>query len=162
MKFEDPADRYLTEWYDNTYFYVSRTLVVVAENEAVVGIDAQLSEGGSISGTVTDVNGDPVEGIEVSTSDGSSLTTSDGSYLITGLIPGSYLVSFRDVDDVADRGYLSEWYDDADNEGSATPVVVADGEVVAGIDAELSVGGSISGTVTGPDGSPVAAVRVHG
>ena len=117
VKFEDPADRYLTEWYDNTYFYVSRTLVVVGDDEAVVGIDAQLSEGGSISGTVTDANGDPVEGIEVSTSDGSSLTASDGTYLITGLIPGSYTVSFRDVDDVADRGYLSEWYDDAVRRG---------------------------------------------
>ncbi len=160
LRFEDPGDRYLTEWYDDTYFYVSRTPVVVAENEALVGIDAQLSEGGSISGTVTDVNGDPVEGIEVSTSDGWSLTTSDGSYLITGLIPGSYAVFFRDVDDVADRGYLSEWYDDADNEDSATPVVVADGEVVAGIDAELSVGGSISGRVTDEAGDPLALIHV--
>ena len=160
VRFGDPADRYLTEWYDNAYFYESRTLVVVGDGKAVVGIDAQLSEGGSISGTVIDVNGDPVEGIEVSTSDGSSLTASDGSYLITGLIPGSFTVFFRDVDDVANRGYLPEWYDDAVNESSATPVVVADGEAVVGIDAQLSTGSSISGTVTDEDGIPLAGIKV--
>ena len=88
----------------------------------------------------------------------SSSTTSDGSYLITVLFPGSYSVTFRDVDD---RGYAPEWYDDANNEGSATAVEVGAGEAVVGIDAQLAEGGSISGRVTDESGDPLAGITVH-
>ena len=160
VQFDDVEDRYLTEWYDNTYFVESATPVAVADGEAVVGIDAQLSAGGSISGTVTDANGDPVVGgtIEVLVSGPTSRVTValGGSYVIGPLIPGSYTVAFNDFE----GRYAPEWYDDANNAESATPVVVADGEAVVGIDAQLSTGGSISGTVTDGAGDPLAGVYV--
>ena len=146
---------HLGEWYDNAEDPFAATGVAVATGAVVTGIDAQLTEHGTISGTVTDANGDPVEGIQVSAGDFSSSTTSDGSYLITVLFPGSYTVAFRDVDD---RGYAAEWYDDANNEGSATPVEVDAGEAVVGIDAQLAEGGSISGRVTDESGDPLAGI----
>ena len=147
--------QHLGEWYDNAEDPSLATGVAVATGAVVTGIDAQLTEHGTISGTVTDANGDPVEGIQVSAGDFSSSTASDGSYLITGLFPGSYTVTFRDVDD---RGYAAEFYDDANNEGSATAVEVGAGEAVVGIDAQLEEGGSISGRVTDESGDPLAGI----
>jgi hypothetical protein len=48
----------------------------------------------TISGSVTEANGSPVEGVTISASDGSSATTaSDGSYTFSGLADGSYTLS---------------------------------------------------------------------
>ena len=69
----------------------------------------------------------------------------------------SYTVQFEEVQN---GGYLSEWFDDALDQASATPVVVGDGQAVSGIDAQLDIGGSISGTVTDANGDPVMAVQV--
>ena len=66
--------------------------------EAVVGIDAQLSTGGSISGTVTDEAGDPLAGVHVtlgSPDASAAVTEADGSYQIGALAAGSYTVRFE-------------------------------------------------------------------
>ncbi len=158
VQFLDLADRYLTEWYDNAYVEESATPVVVAAREAVVGIDAQLSEGGSISGRVTDETGNPLAGVHVTLgSPGSSeaFTDADGSYQLRPLAAGSYRVRFE-----GEPGYFVEWFDDAPDEASATPVVVARDQAVSGIDAQLFDGAAISGTVTDEDGNPLGGITV--
>ncbi len=109
---------------------------------------------GRISGTVTGPGGVPVPGAEVDAwqRDGNDYgyveTTSDGSYTIFGLNPGTYVVEFYPPDG---SGLVPELYDDAPY-SSPTEVVVVAGLTTSGIDAELSEGGSISGTVTTPEG----------
>ncbi len=117
-----------------------RQPVEVDDGEAVVGIDAQLAEGGSISGRVTDESGDPLAGVTVHWRGGTTNAQPPRPMARTrsaGWRAYSYTVQFQDFQD---RGYLSEWFDDAPDQASATPVVVGGGQAVSGIDAQLADG----------------------
>jgi hypothetical protein len=110
---------------------------------------------GSISGAVTvQGSGSPLAGICVDVVDVASgdfvsfsITDASGMYAAGGLPTGSYKVLFSDwCDDSHD--YLSEWYDDKTSEATADPVAVTAPNTTTGINAALSLGGAISGTVT--------------
>jgi hypothetical protein len=151
VQFTDYSAIHLDEYFDDVVQYDAATLVGVTAPDATAGIDAGLSTGGSIAGTVTeDGSGDPLEDVQVCASgvntDYSSCadTAADGTYSIGPLPDDSYRVDFQDFAGT----YLREYFDDAANYDSATPVVIAAAADATGIDAGLSRGGSISGTVT--------------
>ena len=105
---------------------------------------------GSISGVVTDeASGAPLEGMCVSVVPAyvNVRTDSTGHFTIDALDAGSYTVSFGDC---ANRPplYLTEWYDNKPNCQACDPVNVGAGASVVGIDAALTKGGAITGTVT--------------
>ncbi len=84
----------------------------------------------------------------------------DGSYRLEGLAPGLYYVS------AMARQFETRYYPNAVDRATATPVRVAEGAVVEGIDIRLepyrAAAGSITGTVTrAEDGRPVAGAVVH-
>ncbi len=101
---------------------------------------------GRISGTVTGPGGVPVAGVMVDAGQldgvdwGYAETTSDGSYTIFGLDPGAYEVTFLPSEGI---GLVGATY--------PTDVTVMSGVTTSGIDAELTEGGSISGTLTLPE-----------
>jgi hypothetical protein len=108
---------------------------------------------GTITGTVTDPGGDPIEGAMVTSwywDYESTYTGADGTYELT-VSPGNLPVQFfpPEGSDLA-----PEYYDDT--YGTPTPVHVVSGAESAGIDAQLEVGGTITGTVTDSVGSPLA------
>lgn len=81
----------------------------------------------------------------------SSLNTdADGKYLFDKLNPGHYAFCF------SAPGYIDECYQDAPDLISSRAVSVAPGSNTTDIDAGLALGGSLSGTVYGPDGDPVS------
>ena len=105
--------------------------VHVADGQAVTGIDIALAPmggggNGSISGTVYDKKTNaPIAGATV-TAGGcsrSATTGSDGTYTITGLADGSYAIR------AMKSGYVCATY--------PTPVVIANGQPVTGIDFHL-------------------------
>lgn len=124
---------------------------------------------GSISGTVTGTDGFTVlPGIQVQAyrltwweelefwdwnSIGSTATGGDGRYELTPLAAGTYRLVFQNGD-----GSVSEIYDDVPGsvpwEGG-DDLVIAEDTILDGINAQLNMMpmGSISGTVTGPDGT---------
>ena len=109
---------------------------------------------GSISGVVTAEDGTPLAGIEVRLEqlsgghlDLTTGTDAQGSYHIDLLETGIYALGFSDPTGV----YASELYADTLYRDERMKVPVA-GNHVAGIDAELAIGGSISGTVTAVTG----------
>jgi hypothetical protein len=126
---------------------------------------------GSISGTVTDatthssiagvrVCAFELEGGEVPEEEVESCVHSEasGSYTVAGLADGEYGVDF----DAGSEGlnYLYEAWQEKDTRFDADPILVSGGPV-SGIDAELSGGGGISGTVTGtPLGQMLAGIEV--
>jgi uncharacterized repeat protein (TIGR01451 family) len=151
------AQGFLTQYYDGVSNEDEATLVAVGDEEESTNIDAALDRGASISGTLTDADGNGIDR-GWATAEGpvwtEVRTRSDGTYTLSGLTPGEYVVSFTG------RGSLPEYFDDVTDVEDATPVSVeADGSVT-GIDASLSRGATISGTVTDEDGLPVAGVRV--
>ncbi|NCA82473.1 MAG: hypothetical protein EOM72_06960 [Opitutae bacterium] len=123
--------------------------------------------GASISGTVTDSTGTtPLEGIDVTAyqDDGfwwshvqSASTDSDGHYTIENLDGGTYRVGFWDVN----KNYAEEYYDDAPDVDAATDIVLGASQDLTGVDAQLEPASSISGMVTGPDGSPLNGIGVQ-
>lgn len=93
---------------------------------------------GSISGTVTDDEGTPLEGVDVLLWRGSTTTGPDGSFSVVGLAPGGHDVAFRDPD-------LRVLRDGRDGV-----------QVTAGASTRLDVvlqrAGVVTGTIVGPDG----------
>lgn len=167
----------VAEYYDDATNWADATLVAVTDSDAS-GIDAALSIGRAISGKVTipgDVPAEWLKGVAVGATNadggnpGYSASVDDvtGEYTIFGVAPGRYNVQFYALTYWAEEGgvrpnLLAEYFDDAPDLLSASPVDVTMGDVT-GIDAELTEGRSISGTVTIPvDAEPdwLASVRV--
>ncbi len=112
-------------------------------------------ETGRIAGIVTNEEGVPLAGIQVTPfhiSDSGErnlvwqqqvLTDSAGSYQITDLEPGPYIVRFQDLEGI----YAFEDYPEQ--------LVVRSGQTTVDIDAALTLGGVITGYVSLYDGTPV-------
>jgi Ca2+-binding RTX toxin-like protein len=110
----------------------------------------------SISGVVTDPGGSPIAGASVSASPysetgtyGSTATGPDGTYIIAAIAAGSYRVQ------ACATGYICEYYDDHLLWEDADPVAAIEGSNTPSINFSLRVGGTISGTVTDSEGTPI-------
>jgi protocatechuate 3,4-dioxygenase beta subunit len=132
-------------------------------------VHGQLDEAGAITGSVTDTNGNPVPGVQVSAfgsrdtwvASHVASTASDGTYRIDGVRPPETGAGYRVLfSPPAGSGLGTEWFDDADGRTLATEVAVAGGQTLGGVDAELAQTGAISGTVTDAGGNPVPGVQV--
>ena len=135
------APGYFPEWYSDKQDFASADPVVVSTGQAITGIDAALRStagSGSISGTVTDDLGNPVDPICVDAVlpneviQAGVLTQADGSYTITGLATGTYKVLFGQCWSTTE--YVMEWYQEKSDISSADPVSVTDGVDTPGID----------------------------
>lgn len=129
-------------------------------------VSRSLASTGSVSGSLTDPDGNLVAGAEVRLREvGSpwvaSTTTSaaDGSYSFGDVQPGDYQVLF-----VAPSGSSlgDVWYDGVDTRSEAGVVHVLSGEPVIA-DATMPWSRALSGTVTSPGAAPVegAVVRAY-
>jgi len=155
---------FVSESYNNKANFSSADLVAVTQGSTTSGIDATLSEGGSISGTVTEEgSGIPLASVYVSVYDAacswmsSASTDATGSYIVGGLRTGNYEVQYQHFS----GNHISEWYNDKVSCNSADPVSVSQGSTTSGVGAALAVGGSISGTVTTDgSGAPLAGICV--
>lgn len=169
LGFSNWSGDYVDEYYQNVPDLDSASDLTVQVGTVLSGIDASLAEKGKVSGTVTGADGvTPLEGIEVVAyvhEDGQEewddvrkvRTSADGSYLLHGLDSGTVRIGFHDKD----RVFLPEFYEDAATLAGAQDISVTASNTVQGIDASLSLAGSIAGTVTGPDGiTPLNDVNV--
>ena len=128
--------------------------VTVVQGADHAGIDAALVRSGSISGTVV-AEGSlaPIEGVEVEFCAAWSnfcwvmFTNAAGRYSITWLEPGDWTVGFIPADPHA---FVSEWYNNKPDRGSADLITVHASDDILGIDAVLSPPSLISvGTFDG-------------
>jgi hypothetical protein len=105
---------YIEEYYYETATLDTAALVSVTVGQVTPNIDFTLDRLGSISGTVRDLQGNPLSGVNVAVCDAtthnwvrSGSTASDGSYKVEGLSTGSYHV-------MASRYlFLAEYYQEA-------------------------------------------------
>jgi protocatechuate 3,4-dioxygenase beta subunit len=142
-------------------FAPTRTAAVTAPN-ATTNADIVMAAGGTLTGRVTDTSGTPLQNITVyvSSSDGEFQeyvqTDVSGVYQATGLPSGEYGVLFRP------SAFIPEAYNDRPNFSNADRVTVTAPDTVSNIDAELTKGASVRGTVTdAATGDPLPGVYVE-
>ena len=123
-------------------------------------VNAALTVGGTISGTVTvssdlpDFSGICVDAFaqgDFLSPSGSTTTASDGSYSLTNLAPGNYDVEFSAGCGISEN-VGQQWYNNKASQSSANVVAVTAGGSTSAINGTLSLGGTISGTVTAAAG----------
>jgi hypothetical protein len=135
---------WVTEFWEEARWPDEATLVPVVEGADTSDIDFSLELGGSISGVVTDVSGNPIEGADVHDDPcghqppwwwsflSGAETGPDGVYTLPGLATGSYIVW-------AGAGfYVTEYYDNVPTYEEATCVPVVEGSDTPNIDFSLS------------------------
>ncbi len=143
--------------------------ITVTDDRTTSGIDAQLERAGSITGMVTNADGNPVLDVQVSAQRWNpvegywqwvalDLSGPAGTYRLDGLRPGNYRVCFYDA--FAGGGYAQECYEGAGDADGARDVAVVAGATTAGIDAELGTAGRIGGTLTRADGAHLEGIEV--
>lgn len=154
VRFSDPADLYLDQFYNHASRFETASNIFVSTLGSVTNINAQMNAVSSISGMVFGPdNATPQPGINVAAykmndffeweEAENSITDVNGSYLLTGLAPNNYRVMFRDFT----GDLLTEWYLDADSINDASDVVVPLSSTVSGINVAMAYASRISGTV---------------
>lgn len=141
------------QWYDGASSPSTATPLTFVAGTTDSAINAALLPGGAISGKITSAStAKALSGICVyafSTNAptyafGSSAST--GNYVIKGMAAGSYAVDF--YTGCGNKGnYVPQYYNDAPDYQSATPVAVTVGQTTGSINAVMAPGGAISGTV---------------
>lgn len=167
VAFDDPNDKYLTEYWNDATVQASATPLVLATDQAATNINAALAlnptgggepPGTDASGVVRDSAGKPLPGIRVDaltttpTIDDAALvdidyTDSQGRYFLTNLNgDDQFKLVYSDNDLLADGElpYLTEWYKDRHSYKTADPIAVA-GTKVTGLDAVLQQSGGSTG-----------------
>ncbi|WP_226005885.1 carboxypeptidase regulatory-like domain-containing protein [Natrinema salinisoli] len=119
---------------------------VTIEVETTTTADVTLEERpGSVEGTVTDADGEPVAGATVTVGDQQTTTGENGSYAVD-IEPGEYTLEIS-----------AEGYQDA----SEDVTVEAGGTTTADVTLEpVPTDGTLEGTVTDTDGEPIADATV--
>jgi hypothetical protein len=148
-------------WYPTEYD--NGALVVVTGGQTTSGIDVQLGLGGGLSGTVTDTKGHPLTNVCVFavriTRNSLSLyeefgLAPGGTFELASIQPGPWTLSFEGCG----SNYALQFWKDATSYKDATVIDVPPGPTVTGIDAALSVGGKITGTVSNAAGKGLAGI----
>lgn len=138
-------------------FLAGATLIAAS---MVAGRPAEAAGSASIGGTVTNREGQPLDGVTVSVDRAGTggfsqwSTDSDGRFLASELSAGTYAVCFY-----FGKALLECWEDIEPSIFRYTPIEVADGEQVTGIDAALEPS-FLRGTVTDSRGVPVEGAAV--
>ncbi len=157
------GEGWIGELYDNTTDWELAARVAVTPPDVTPDIDFALAQGGSISGTVVDEAGNPLEEIHVNACEydnpepycAGAETDANGEYTIFGLPAGDYRVMIFGA-----PGWAGELYDDTTDWEQAARVPVTPPGVTADIDFALVQGGSISGTVYDSNGDPLVGIAV--
>lgn len=162
--------RLLTQYYDHKSNLEEARYIEVGKEEVEEGINADLTAGGSVTGTVTAaVGGAPLAEVEVCavsvpspavpTMKSCEETDAAGDYELHSLPGAHYTVGFWGHG--ASAGYQPSYYENQSSVLQATPILVTAGEATTGIDAALSEGGQIGGVVTAAaGGGPLEGITV--
>ena len=150
----------------------SATDVTVTAGVLVRGVDVtdqELRDLASIGGALRDEAGTPLAGIQATAyqltgewlnewkARQTALTDAGGVYLLTGLVPDTYLIYFGDPQ----GAYIGRYYGGVSDRNNARPVTVGPLEQRTGADERLALGGLISGAVTIAGQTPAPTATVY-
>jgi len=152
---------YAPQYYNGSGNRASANPVSVVAGSTTPSINAEMHEGGKITGTVTDaVTHEPVEGVEECVSKIGDAqeeeeyfycgySNSSGQYEVKALGTGSYTVEFREsYYQPSEIKYARQYYNNKITRGAAEAVSVTAGATSININAAMQEGGRITGTIT--------------
>ena len=164
VSFDAWQQGFVSEWWDDAPDAVTATVVTLAEGESVRDLQTRLARTATLSGRVVAPGGTVPTGTSVMVDDATASGTygyspvgADGTYQVDGLEPGSYVIR---VVPGAGTSWGTTYYPDARGPATATPVTVAAGQRLDGLDVTLQTSVGITGTVTVPSGTDPSQVRV--
>lgn len=138
--------------------------VMVSAPAATENVNFVLTQGGALSGKVTDPAGAALSMVGVEACDpatwdvvGSAYTDISGDYKIGGLPEGSYAIRFEK----SDSKYPVQWHKGKFRREESSRVEVSGTATVSGVDATLQPGVSLTGTVTDTGGAPLADAKIE-
>lgn len=159
---------YATTYYPQAQQVTEATDLLVRAGETLTR-NVQLATTSQLAGIVTDVNNQPLEGIQVSlwmrdganpnawvTAGLQATTASSGTYALNNVDTGRYRVSFTDTR--SPHVYSTEYYTNS-TLAQATELVVP-GVKRFVINAQLTGTGTVTGVVTNADGAPLPGITV--
>ena len=178
-RLEFNADGFRGEFFDDVQTVEDGTSITVAAGETASGKDAVLDKAASLSGTVTlpsdagpDDSDRVVTVVDTASDDvvgqawlDPEEETTPGSHTfpwsVGNLGAGSYRVEFahQDGPSVAEAEYYDNHPESAGAD-SADPITLGSGEDRTDVDATLTAGGTISGTVVDGSGDPLSGCPV--
>jgi hypothetical protein len=133
---------YLREVYDDVGGWGFATKVTVTGTATTSGVDAELARGAEILGHVSNVaTGAPAPGAMVCAMESGEQQNCDwadsaGNYAIRGLPAGAYLIAFE-FEPTFWGNRADEWWQGAESEAEAAPIVIAPPESRSGIDGRV-------------------------
>ena len=165
VEFRPRGSDLVGEYWDDAPSSLTARYLRVADGESVTGIDARLARAATVRGQITDASGTPVEGATVSVDrvdvmgapDVGTWTGPDGRYEIPPLAAGAYRLT---VVPPPGSGLSTTYWPGVLDAAAATPLILAAGQVLQGIDVALLPGQGFAGRVVLPPGVPVSEVRV--
>jgi len=175
LHFEKEESIYLSQAYADeipfSYGNIDfKTAVRIEPGQNFTNIDIQLTLAASISGRVTNADGEGISGVYVfaDTWDGSSFirqasipqTDADGYYTVPGLTSGDYFLHFEKPDGIYfSLGYLDEIPFEYGSIENKTALRIATGQVISNLDVQLSLGQdpTNSTSVPSPSSTPIPA-----
>ncbi len=136
------------------------SMFLLGRAEQLTGVDLSLTEKPSISGRVTDLNGQPIEGALVradsaTVSGGAqAISRSDGRYQLFFDEPAGYRLR------ATSSGHVQQWWEERSDRDQAILVEVGDSGQVKGVDFSLQTYGTLTGRVTNAQGEPIENIQV--
>ena len=161
VRFDPDSGNFARQWWDGAARRSAADPINLGNATEAVA-NATLLKGGTVTGVVTDEQGDPVGGVMVraytkdSDYEHSAVTDGQGRYTMPGLDEEDYRLEAVPGSNRLDL--VGEWYDNKPTFSAADPVQVLNGATVTA-NFELEKGASISGTVT-DDNGPVAGIGI--
>jgi hypothetical protein len=158
LDFQAPdGANYIQQWWNNESTNAAADYFTLADGQALGSMNATLAVGATLSGSVDGAGSPnvPLSFASVILFDplgsffGQASTDSSGDYTITGVPAGTYDLEFSPP--YGSGNYLQQWWNDQPTQSTAETITVGAGQTLTNYDAVLSVGASISGTVTGAD-----------
>ncbi|MCB1013234.1 MAG: carboxypeptidase regulatory-like domain-containing protein, partial [Microthrixaceae bacterium] len=159
---------YVTQWYLGAADESGAQYVDVVDSTDTPLSTVTMQPGVSVSGTVTDSGGSPIENIEVRLdpqgpyNSSSTMTDSNGDYRVGPVTDGQYDLTFEDTE--YPQRYAAERWDDAYAEDSASTLdlMVTNGTELTGLDAQLAAASTISGNVQDESSNGLVDICVAG
>jgi protocatechuate 3,4-dioxygenase beta subunit len=172
VQFSDPNNVLATQLWQSAVTVNAATPVnfSVSDGNEHGGVNATRTAAATITGLVTDEAGAPLADVCVNANTpeyggfsglgSSTRTAADGTYSLTG-VPGGIDVRVQFHDCSLVQTHVDQWYNGVTDANASTSLVLAPGELRAGIDARLPDGIRVGGTVTDSAGNPLANIDVN-